>query len=257
MEIFMDALENQPPKFLKRGHSTGDKRLEDSDTDSPDKKRQTNAASDLIKSIGTTNAEVEKFLNENGQTLDVAMKHLLRMMINQTNTCQMILEQQSQRAYGQPPSFLQWENDFTEHRHRRSVVITGLTEANFSVPSKRVAEDEKRVQEILDHCDIEVKPFAIFRMGVKGTKPRLLKVEFPSKSVVAKLMKRKSSLKSSDSYSRIFIRPSMNKTEREERRKLQEQCNLKNKENTDTDPSSTYVIYAGSVIRRRDITKSH
>ena len=48
----------------------------------------------------------------------------------------------------------------------------------------------------------------------------------------------------------------MNRIEREERRKLQEQCNLKNKENTDTDLSSTYVIYAGKVIRRRDITKS-
>ena len=63
---FMDALENQPVKFLKRGHSIGDNRLEDSQTDSPEKKRQTNAADDLIKSIGTTNAEVEKFLNENG-----------------------------------------------------------------------------------------------------------------------------------------------------------------------------------------------
>ena len=94
-------------------------------------------------------------------------------------------------------------------------------------------------------------------MGIKGTKSRLLKVEFPSKSVVAKLMKRKSSLKSSDNYSRIFIRPSMNRNEREEKRKLQEQCDLNNKENTDTDPSSTIVIYAGSVIRRRDITKSH
>ena len=68
-------------------------------------------------------------------------------------------------------------------------------------------------------------------------------------------MKSKSKLKSDKNFAKIYIRPSMNRTEREERRKLQVECNLKNQQNTDSDPQSQFVIYAGAVMQRRDIVK--
>lgn len=151
-----------------------------------------------------------------------------------------------------------WEDEFTEHRHKRSIVITGLIESNSLIASQRLSDDEKTVQDILDKFDIEVRPFSVFRMGVKNpNKPRLVKVEFPSKSIVAKVMKSKSTLKSDKNFAKIYIRPSMNRTEREERRKLQVECNLKNQQNTDSDPQSQFVIYAGVVTQRRDIVKRH
>lgn len=60
-------------------------------------------------------------------------------------------------------------------------------------------------------------------------------------------MKSKSTLKSDKNFAKIYIRLSMNRNEREERRKLQVECNLKNQQNTDQDPQSQFVIYAGVV----------
>ena len=66
-------------------------------------------------------------------------------------------------------------------------------------------------------------------------------------------MTRKKAMSKHENFKRVFIRKSMSFEERQQIKKLQMECNEKNKENTETDPSSTFVIYAGKIIRRRDI----
>ena len=79
-----------------------------------------------------------------------------------------------------------WENQYYDHRHNRSVVVSGLKESTLEIASKKLAEDEEKVKQILDICDFEVRPIAVFRMGRKmSDKPRLLKIGFTSRSIVA------------------------------------------------------------------------
>ena len=264
-EIFMDAIDTIPTganktpiNTLKRSHVSiaNDTNIEPSDTDSPDAKQTRGAIYDFIKSINSTNEQVHKFLKEDSDSIDPGMKLLLTLMVNQASTSAILLEklETPQPAYGQPPSYANWENAFTEHRHRRSVVVSDLPESDLSLPSQRLAADENQVKEILDLCKIECKPFSIFRMGrkVEG-RSRLLKIEFPSKSVSGKLLRNKKSLKAVNKFSKVFIRPSMPREDRDKRKLLQQECNEKNNQNPTTEPSQKFVIYANRVVRRCDI----
>ena len=109
---------------------------------------------------------------------------------------------------------------------------------------------------MLDVFDIEVRPLAVFRMGKKmADKQRLLKIEFASRSVVAKIMTRKKTMSKHDDFKRVYIRPSMSFEDRQKRKQLQNECNDKNKQNPSSDPSQQYVIYANQIIKRSEIVR--
>ena len=127
-----------------------------------------------------------------------------------------------------------WENQYYDHRHNRSVVVSGLKESALEIASKRLEKDEEMVQQMLDVFDLEVRPLAVFRMGKKmADRPRLLKIEFAMRSVVAKILSRKRGLSKHEQFKRVHVRKSMSFEERQQTKKLQMECNEKNKENTE------------------------
>ena len=149
-----------------------------------------------------------------------------------------------------------WENQYYDHRHNRSVVVSGLKESTLEIASKRLEKDEEMVQQMLDVFDIEVRPLAVFRMGKKmADRPRLLKIEFASRSVVAKIMTRKKAMSKHDDFKRVYIRPSMSFEDRQKRKQLQNECNEKNKQNRSSDPSQQYVIYDNQIVKRSEIVR--
>ena len=119
-----------------------------------------------------------------------------------------ILEENTMlKSLSQAPN---WENQYYDHRHNRSVVVSGVKESTLEIARKRLEKDEEIVQKMLDVFEIEVRPLAVFRMGKKlADKPRLLKIEFASRSVVAKIMTRKKAMSKHEDFKRVYIRPSM------------------------------------------------
>ena len=165
-----------------------------------------------------------------------------------------ILEENTMlKSLSQAPN---WENQYYDHRHNRSVVVSGLKESTLEIASKRLEKDEEIVQKMLDVFDIEVRPLAVFRMGKKmAEKPRLLKIEFASRSVVSKIMTRKKAMSKHDDFKRVYIRPSMSFEDRQKRKQLQNECTEMNKQNPSSDPSQQYVIYANKIIKRSEIVR--
>ena len=227
-------------------------------TDSPESSKQKMSNTD-----GTEDAEfaticAQLMADEQQPPL---IKLLLATIKKMTGQMDQLMEQNKRlleknnmlKSLSQAPN---WENQYYDHRHNRSVVVSGLKESTLEIASKRLEKDEEMVQQMLDVFDIEVRPLAVFRMGKKMVdKPRLLKIEFASRSVVAKIMTRKKAMSKHENFKRVYIRKSMSFEERQQTKKLQMECNEKNKENTENDPSSTFVIYAGKVVRRRDIKR--
>lgn len=127
--------------------------------------------------------------------------------------------------------------------------------------SDRLKEDEAKVQSILNNTEIEVRPLSVFRMGKPSpNRPRLLKVEFPSKSVVARLMRTKNRLKNNNSFNKVFIRPSLNRAQREARKILTQERIKKNAAlDQDDRKNDPFILYGPpddpKLIRRSDISK--
>lgn len=86
-------------------------------------------------------AQMSRFINffNKSDSIDPSMKLLLTLMVNQTSTIAILVQKlgDSEAAYGQPPSYADWESAFTENRHYRSVVESGLPESDLSLPSQR------------------------------------------------------------------------------------------------------------------------
>ena len=51
-----------------------------------------------------------------------------------------------------------WKNQYYDHRHNRSVVVSSLKESTLETASKRFEEDEGKVQQMLDIYDLEIRP---------------------------------------------------------------------------------------------------
>ena len=227
-------------------------------TDSPESSKQKMSNTD-----GTEDAEfaticAQLMADEQQSPL---IKLLLATIKKMTGQMDQLMEQNKRlleentmlKSLSQAPN---WENQYYDHRHNRSLVVSDLKESTLEIASKRLEKDEEMVQQMLDVFDIEVRPLAVFRMGKKvADKPRLLKIEFASRSVVAKIMTRKKAMSKHDDFKRVYIRPSMSFEDRQKRKQLQNECNEKNKQNPSSDPSQQYVIYANKIIKRSEIVR--
>jgi hypothetical protein len=146
-----------------------------------------------------------------------------------------------------------------EEQRLRSVVITNLPESQETSPTARAKADFEQVERILDICNVEAKPLAVYRMGKildKGKapsgRPRLLKVELHGKTITRQFLRGKSALKSSNNpvFNKLMVRESQTPEQREQRKVLQDECTKKRNETNED-----YIIYRDKVFLRSDIKK--
>ena len=137
-----------------------------------------------------------------------------------------------------------------EYRRERSVVIAALPESQSQIPSERVHDDRKQLQKILNLCEVEAPPICHFRMGEqKDGKPRLIKLELPTRGHVRKLMANRQKLSKEASLKNVHIRPSLSYEDRQKWKELVTLCSAKRNET-----KKDFVIYAGEIIERGLIT---
>uniref|UniRef100_A0A1I8BGS8 Uncharacterized protein n=1 Tax=Meloidogyne hapla TaxID=6305 RepID=A0A1I8BGS8_MELHA len=137
-----------------------------------------------------------------------------------------------------------------EEKQQHSVVLVNLPESNKEKANERVKEDAQLIEEILDVCDVECKPNQVYRMGkqLQG-RARLIKIELPTKFLTKKFLKNKSLLKNVPKFNKLFLRPSLSKSQRIERSRLINLCKSMRTQN----PNSDFVVYADHVISAKDI----
>lgn len=176
-----------------------------------------------------------------------AAKLAIQQLQQITKTCGFLLQQERERSSPQ---------SIEDYRRERSVVISGLPESRAERPTVRCRDDVKAVEELLDATEVEQLPLAVYRMGKPGQRPRLVKVEFPTRQGAALFLRNRGKLRQLPRLNTIFIRPSRTPEEREAHKLLQDDCTRKNQElPPDEQSTNAYVIYAGKVIRRMDIKK--
>lgn len=138
------------------------------------------------------------------------------------------------------------ETVFEEQKRVRSIVIANLEESEEAKASQRVQHDLDAVTAILDECDAEFVPTAVYRMGKKnGRGPRLLKVELPTRFAVSKILSNKTNLKRSHSFKYIKVRASLSISERNNYKILTQKCK-EARASTNRD----FVVYSNAVIVR-------
>ena len=262
---------------MKRGHETSTVDFIIG-SDSPDNKKQNNKMADntlldfqqkisatleiAIKSVTEASESTDPVAKTIAPTLAalLAVVQLQQQCLNfflQQNSTNRNSDQQMLNSLAKAP----YEEDYYRFRHERSVVVSNLEESKASTASQRLKADEEKVQNLLDVADIEVRPLSVFRMGKPSpNRPRLLKVEFPSKSVVRKLMSNKNSLRNNSTYSKVFVRPSQSRPEREARKILIQDRIKKNAELLPDDRNNDpYILYGPPnnllVIRKSEISK--
>jgi hypothetical protein len=141
---------------------------------------------------------------------------------------------------------------YEEQRRLHSVVIAKLPESTGTKPSDRLKDDMAKVEEILDICDMEFQPTAVYRMGQKNPKmPRLLKVELPTTKAVSFLLKSsKNSLKNTN-FQNVQIRASLTQAQRLHFQSITSKCReARAKTNAD------FIVYRDVIIRRDLITNA-
>ncbi|KAL3094175.1 hypothetical protein niasHT_028264 [Heterodera trifolii] len=138
-----------------------------------------------------------------------------------------------------------------EERRLHSVVVVNLPESEETVPSARVNSDFVNAQTMLDTCDIECRPCQVYRMGKKSDRPRLMKIEFPTKKHAQNFLRNKTKLKNHNKFNNVLVRPSLSKQQLSERSRLIGIC----KNDHINNPNSNSVIYAGHVMSASDISR--
>jgi hypothetical protein len=133
-----------------------------------------------------------------------------------------------------------------EYRRQHSVVVMGLPESNATTATARCKADLAAVNNILDAADIEVLPNAVYRMGQRGTRPRLVKIELPTRRAARDLIKSREKYRVA--YPDLSIRESLSEQQRTQRNALIDECKKKRE-----DTGQDYIIYAGQIILRGNI----
>ena len=153
-------------------------------------------------------------------------------------------------GYGCPPAYI--KAFYEEERRQHQIIAMGLPESTMATPMDRNGEDLEKVKEMLSIIEVEHPPVCVYRMGPfkGGARPRLLKIEFPTRWAARHAIHTARQLKSSQKYSQVKLRPSLTKEEREARTLLTQQCNTKRAETNED-----YVVYAGQVVLRSKINE--
>jgi hypothetical protein len=107
-----------------------------------------------------------------------------------------------------------------EKERKRSLILSNLTECHRGGVHERVRYDLNMVIEVLRFLNVEAFPQAVYRLGRFSTRrTRLLKIVLPASLFQKQVLERVSFLKNFRvAGSKIFIRPSLTKEERNERK---------------------------------------
>lgn len=229
----MDAeLTSQATKRKSSTRPLADNNLEDSETDSPKmstskQPKLVNPVAELIDSIQKTNEQVNLFLSEKEKagSLDPGFSLLLSLLMNQTATCALLLQQQNQAQPIQTHNPVKETSTASddEKERRRSVVVSGLAES-AGTPSNRSESDKKQITNLLDEIDVEGTIVSCYRLGQKKEgRHRLLKVVLATSSQQRSLIANARKLKASATFPRVFIRPSLTPEQQHKEFQLREE----------------------------------
>ncbi|EYC27267.1 hypothetical protein Y032_0009g618 [Ancylostoma ceylanicum] len=108
-------------------------------------------------------------------------------------------------------------SDFHESERLRSIVISGVPELESPIIRDQLQHDFDRVLSILTHLSVECFPVAVYRLGKKSHRPRLIKVVFPAQTFQRSAVKRAPLLRFFPEKG-IFLRESLTEAERKRRR---------------------------------------
>uniref|UniRef100_A0A914Q8B5 Uncharacterized protein n=1 Tax=Panagrolaimus davidi TaxID=227884 RepID=A0A914Q8B5_9BILA len=136
------------------------------------------------------------------------------------------------------------QHEIAEKERARSFVISGVAEAHFPQSTQRNDYDYGKVCELLDFLHIEAKPITVYRIGAKGSRPRVTKVVMPASLFQRLVFKNSRALRQHpNAYVRqnIFIRPSLTKEQRVKTELQQKQVKYLNTK------KNIYCIYAGKI----------
>lgn len=155
------------------------------------------------------------------------------------------------------------EQAVEEKERRRSVVISFLPEAGTHLTTTaRAQADKNKVVEILDKCEIEALPSAVYRLGRRTAqqdsdtqqgRPRLVKVVFDHSRAASDFLKKRGILKTTP-FRNILIRESLTKEELMARSAvLREKFEKNSALSADEKRNDPWIYYAGRLIRRSEI----
>ncbi|EYC35377.1 hypothetical protein Y032_1071g3534 [Ancylostoma ceylanicum] len=108
------------------------------------------------------------------------------------------------------------ERSFDDVERQRSVVIAGLPEPAADVRGQdRMKFEWSNIWELFEELNVNTSPVSLFRLGIaNGSKPRLLKVVFPTSTYQQALLRCARKLRNSVKFANVFIRPSLTREER-------------------------------------------
>jgi hypothetical protein len=170
------------------------------------------------------------------QKMSPEIKLAIQQLASITKTCGFLL-----KNFSDPRAVAE------EERRLHSIVVSGLVESTSPSATARVQEDNTKVLELLDICEVEALPTAVYRMGPRlsgagGNRKRLLKVELPTKFAARLFHSNRGKINQIPAYKSVFIRPSLSPDKLQERKSLLKQkhdLNAKLKE-SDTD---RYILW--------------
>ena len=140
-----------------------------------------------------------------------------------------------------------------EQRKKRkaNVIITNLEESESSNAEERNEHDFNIVKKLMTEIAAEAEIKQIFRLGVKTTKPRAIKVRLSTESEQNSIMKRAIILKDRTEYKQVFINRDLTPLEQKERRLLVEEMKKKNLEAEREGKQERWIIRKGRVLQAK------
>ncbi|KAL3121508.1 hypothetical protein niasHT_003436 [Heterodera trifolii] len=200
----------------------------------------------IVHQLDNAASAIEQFHMEHLTDAPPWASAMLGLVNQMVGMCRELISMVREQDGGSNPNSV-----FDEERRLHSVVIAQLPESNSQTPTQRATEDLANVKELMDHCDIECLPTQVYRMGKKQAngRPRLLKVEFPTKFHTNLFLRNKNKIKNFNKFSKVLLRPSLSKSDLIDRARLISLC----KSQRENDPSCDYIVYAGHVLARDDI----
>ena len=272
-EVFSDAIESHLNMSQSEQHSSnnpGTKRTHTTNLTPPSNKMDPNAIL-LERAISDLSAFSEQNKNSTDPVTRIVASLAAVIQVQQVTVnrlCNKLDELLSKPGtnesggYGKPPSYI--KDFFDEEKRAHSIVVQNLPESEKQSATERARDDQKAVEQILDVCNIQTIPTAVFRMGQTKAgsnaraRPRLVKVELPSRALARAFLSNRGKLRSNSSLKTVFIRPSLTFEERQLHAELtKKKFELNGKLANDERDKNPYVVYGptGSwqLIRRSEI----
>ena len=145
-------------------------------------------------------------------------------------------------------SFLAEEKE--KDRRRLNLIVHQLAESDETDAQKRKECDVKETSDIIQkYLGVSATLTNPVRLGIKGAKPRLLKISVSSRQEKAQILKNCTKLRNKEHPSniqKIYITPDLTPKEQQANKALRSQLDEMNK------PDKLYKIKNGKIVRRED-----